>query len=194
MEKNQTLKSEYFDQVYAANDDPWNFETSDYEAAKYDATIKALPRNNYKNALEIGCSIGVLTKLLAAKCTNLLAIDVSQQALDQAAERCKSLKNVSLKKMNFADESFADNFDLIVVSEVAYYLSPGDWEAAALRLFNILEEKGQIILIHWLPIVHDYPQTGDEVHRLFSDLMTAKMKPVFNAREENYRIDIWEKL
>ena len=46
MNQNQpnTLPPEYFDHVYQANRDPWNFETSPYERAKYAATLAALPR------------------------------------------------------------------------------------------------------------------------------------------------------
>ncbi|MFC6269861.1 SAM-dependent methyltransferase [Frigoriflavimonas asaccharolytica] len=77
MENFETLRPDYFEKVYAANEDPWDFETSAYEAEKYAATITALPKDKYKNALEIGCSIGVLTELLAKKCEKLLSIDVS---------------------------------------------------------------------------------------------------------------------
>lgn len=81
MDKKQSLDSEYFKGVYNASDDPWNFETSEYEAAKYAATIAALPKGYYENVLELGCSIGVLTKLLHAKVDHLLATDISDKAL-----------------------------------------------------------------------------------------------------------------
>lgn len=95
MDKKQSLDSEYFKGVYNASDDPWNFETSEYEAAKYAATIAALPKAYYENVLELGCSIGVLTKLLHAKSGHLLATDISDKALRIAAKRCENLKNIS---------------------------------------------------------------------------------------------------
>lgn len=55
----ESLTPEYFEKVYAANDDPWDFQTSEYETAKYEATLTALPREKYKNAFEIGCSSAV---------------------------------------------------------------------------------------------------------------------------------------
>lgn len=194
MSDKNTLDTEYFNQVYAASDDPWDFETSEYEAGKYAATLAALPKNNYKNALEIGCSIGVLTKLLAQKCTSLLATDVSQKALNKAKERCKNLINVTFKKSSFAEDLGDQIFDLVVISEVAYYLSTKDWERAIFRIEKSIEIGSQIILVHWLPEVHDYPQTGDEVHDLFNELMTGKMINIFNDRQEKYRIDVWEKI
>lgn len=189
-----SLDSEYFKKVYDANDDPWDFETSDYEANKYKATLNALPDEKYQSALEIGCSIGVFTKLLAKRCDNLVATDVSQKALDKAIERCKNLENIHFIKAKFPQELPQEKFSLIIVSEVAYYLSPEDWKLAMNKLFNITKENGNIVLCHWLPEVHDYPQTGDEVHKSFAKLMNGKMKNVFNKREENYRIDVWEKL
>ena len=193
MEKKSTLTEEYFKKVYEAKHDPWNFATSAYEKKKYAATIKALPKKNYNNALEIGCSIGVLTKLLSKKCTQLLATDISDKALEQARERCKNMDHITFQKLNFPTELPNEKFDLIMVSEVAYYLSTDDWKTAIHKIYGMLLPKGQIALIHWLPEVHDYPQTGDEVHDIFSDLMNSKMKNIFNSREEKYRIDIWEK-
>ncbi len=194
MDGKQSLGPEYFKEVYAANDDPWNFETSGYEAAKYAATIEALPGKHYRNVLEIGCSIGVLTRLLAPLSGHLLGIDVSQKALDAAARRCKDLPNISFQKLSFPNELPEDQYDLIMVSEVAYYLSPAEWESAIGRLYDRLLSAGVIVLVHWLPEVHDYPQTGDEVHVRFKSMMKNKMANVFADRAESYRIDVWEKL
>lgn len=194
MENKESLTSDYFDKVYAANDDPWNFQSSEYEAEKYSSTIEALPEEKYNNALEIGCSIGVLTKLLAEKCTRLLATDVSAIALEQAKERCKDLNNVEFQILSFPQDLPVENFDLIVVSEVAYYLAPEDWKSAIEKMQKILNKNGEIILVHWLPEVHDYPQTGDEVHHTFSNEVGAEMKNIFTSRAEKYRIDIWKKV
>ena len=193
MEEKQSLDSEYFKGVYDANEDPWNFETSQYEAKKYEATIASLPKEHYESVLEIGCSIGVLTQLLAEKSTHLLATDISEKALDLAKKRCADLGNVAFRKLNFQNELPEEQYDLIMVSEVAYYLSPKDWKVAVGNLYERLKTNGNIVLVHWLPEVHDYPQTGDEVHQIFEKLMKDKMKNVFNDRAETYRIDVWAK-
>jgi cyclopropane fatty-acyl-phospholipid synthase-like methyltransferase len=193
MEEKQSLDSDYFKKVYEASDDPWNFETSDYEAKKYAATIAALPKTHYENTLEIGCSIGVLTQLLAQKSTRLLATDISEKALELAQRRCKRSENVTFKKIHFKNELPDDQYDLIMVSEVAYYLSPGDWEKSIAALYKRLEIEGNIVLVHWLPEVHDYPQTGDGVHQTFEKLMKGKMTNVLSNRADTYRIDVWTK-
>ena len=77
--------------------DPWRFATSDYERAKYEATLAALPHEIYRDVLEIGCSIGVLTRQLAPRCEKLLALDVAAKALDQARARCADLAHVAFR-------------------------------------------------------------------------------------------------
>lgn len=189
----QTLTEKYFEDVYAANDDPWDFATSRYEAKKYDATLEALPRDRYENVFEIGCSIGVLTAKLAARCERLLAVDVSEKALAQARRRCGHLARVTFEKMTVPDEFPGEKFDLILISEVGYYFAPEDWRILMAKAGAHLAEKGHIALVHWLPEVHDYPQTGDEVHDSFAEFAAGRLKNVFAAREEKYRIEVWEK-
>jgi len=69
-----SLPPGYFDALYAASPDPWAFETSAYERAKYAATLDALPARRYRRALEVGCSIGVLTRQLADRCDIKISI------------------------------------------------------------------------------------------------------------------------
>ena len=83
------LTADYFDELYAGDPDPWGFETSAYEQAKYAATIDALEGRRYAGALEIGCSIGVLTARLAEHCDALLAVDAAQAAADARARAAR---------------------------------------------------------------------------------------------------------
>ena len=190
----KSLTPEYFEKVYEAKDDPWNFKTSEYEAAKYQATIDALPRRKYENAFEIGCSIGVLTEQLASKCATLLSVDVSEKALEQARKRCEDLPNVRIEKMEIPKEFPSEKYDLILVSEVGYYLAPTDWRRAMEKIFAHLNDDGQVVLVHWTPFVHDYPQTGDAVHDSFAEFGKKKMRHSNGARTDKYRLDVWEKL
>jgi len=194
MSERKTLTPEYFDQVYAANNDPWDFTSSEYEAEKYAATLAALPGGNYNNAFEIGCSIGVLTEKLAERCDNLLAVDVSEKALEQAKKRCKNLSKVRLQIMQIPNKFPNEIFDLILISEVGYYLAPGDWQTAMKKVFAHLAADGQIVLVHWRPFVHDYPQTGDAIHDSFVEFAKDKMQNLKSLRREKYRLDVWENL
>lgn len=191
-----SLSTQYFDDVYNQNEDPWDFENSPYETSKYQATLAALPKEMYQQAFEIGCSIGVLTKMLAPKCVHLLAVEPADKAFQKAKNRVKDLPNVEVEKMLVPDEFPGQQFDLILLSEVGYYLSKPDLEKLAELMIDHLLPNGQLLLVHWTPFVPDYPQTGDEVHDFFMDLCHQKkhLKHLKFQREEKFRLDLFEKM
>ena len=180
----KTLPAAYFEDVYNANDDPWNFTSSEYEAAKYAATLDALPLGKYDSAFEIGCSIGILTEKLAVRCKNLLAVDVNEKALKQARMRCRDLTNVKFEITQIPGEFPDQDFDLILVSEVGYYLEKNDWKLAFDKIAGNLNSSGNVILVHWTPLVADYPQTGDEVHDFFADWADGLFRHIKSLRQE----------
>ena len=87
-----------------------------------------------------------------------------------------------------------ENFDLIVVSEVGYYLNVEDWKQAQGKIVSHLKSGGNVVLIHWTHFVEDYPQTGDAVHDSFADWSADELKLLDSQRTEDYRLDVWEKL
>ena len=188
-------RPDYFEMVYGANDDPWGFETSPYEAAKYDATLAALPNDRYQSGFEIGCSLGVLTERLAQRCARLLAVDVVPDVLERARKRCRDLPQVRFSLMDTPHELPDEQFDLIVLSEVAYYWSVDDLARARVELAERLLPAGNLILVHWTPWVHDYPQTGDQVHDAFMEDAgtTGPLHHLLNQREDTYRLDVFER-
>lgn len=196
MSEKNTLSSDYFDDVYNRNDDPWDFENSPYEKQKYEATLAALPRPVYENVFEIGCSIGVLTKQLASRSKRLLSVDVADLALAKAKERLKDFTQVKVEKMTVPQQFPNETFDLILLSEVGYYLSKNDLEKLAALMIEHLEPGGQLLMVHWTPFVPDYPQTGDEVHDYFMNLCQQKqhLQHLFHQREEKFRLDLFKKV
>ncbi|MDQ2857399.1 MAG: nodulation S family protein [Candidatus Eremiobacteraeota bacterium] len=183
----RSLDEAYFDRLYATADDPWNFATSPYERDKYVATLAALGAKRFTRAFEIGCSIGVLTAMLAPRCDGLLSIDISERAIALARERCGEQANLRIEKMTFPGEFPAGNFDLVVLSEVGYYWSDGDLSLAKDRIAK-LGAGGLLQLVHFLPKVEEYVRDGDAVHAAFID--DPRFTAVGAARREKYRIDV----
>ncbi|GAB3805082.1 SAM-dependent methyltransferase [Spirosoma humi] len=190
-----SLPKTYFDDVYRANDDPWSFETSPYELDKYITTLAALPRERYTNAFEIGCSIGVLSELLAQRCSRLLSVDASELPLEAARKRLASYKQVTVRQLSIPTEFPDDQFDLILLSEVGYYLTLDDLQRARQQMLDHLTENGHLLLVHWTPFVPDYPLTGDQVHEEFL-VVAGEGKPLqhlLGQRMEMYRLDLFQK-
>ena len=185
----QTLEPAYFDALYASDPDPWNFAASPYEQDKYAVTIKALPRPRYQSALEVGCSIGVLTRLLASRCDAVLAIDAARMPLAEARRRCADLPSVRFEQM-FVPEQWPNGvFDLILLSEVVYYLSREDVDRLAARVIRSLVRGGAVVLVHWTGPT-DYPLSGDEAVALFIERMGSTCIVDHLDRYSHFRLDV----
>jgi predicted TPR repeat methyltransferase len=182
-----SLGEDYFARVYADTADPWNFATSPYENEKYRATIDALGDAHFATGFEIGCSIGVLSAHLAARCDDLLSIDINERALRTARARCAQVPNIRFERMAFPQRQPGGHFDLVVISEVAYYWSEGDLHAA-IDFCATAAANGCIELVHFLPKVDDYVRDGDAVHEAF--LRDERFASTRALRAERYRIDV----
>lgn len=184
--KTDTLPPAYFEDTYKSDIDPWRFRTSTYEREKYAATIGALSRPLYKSALEVGCSIGVLTGLLAERCGSLLAIDASQTAI--TAARLTAPANVSFEVRHLPDQFPAGPFGLIVLSEVLYYFARDDLRRVADLCLDHLTPGGEILLCHWLGET-DYPLSGVEASELFAAAVVSRMPGRSIVHDDVYRLE-----
>jgi SAM-dependent methyltransferase len=183
----RSLTADYFEDIYASNSDPWQFETSEYEARKYADTLAKLGEAQFDRALEIGCSIGVLTALLAERCKELVSVDINAMALASAAKRCKDRPNVRFAQMTVPHEMPSGPFDLVMLSEVGYYWSDEDLALARSRIAGY--GAGTLVeLVHFLPRVREYKRSGDAVHATFR--ADARYEIVRSSRADRYRIDV----
>jgi phosphoglycolate phosphatase-like HAD superfamily hydrolase len=189
-----SLPPSYFEALYGTNPDPWQFKTSEYEAKKYTNTIAALSKQQYKSGFEIGGSIGVLTEKLAPMCNSLLSVEVSKLAQDQAKERCQHLPQVRFEIMRVPEQFPNEMFDLVLISEVGYYWCQEDLQKARQHIIEKLEPGGHLLLVHWTQFARDYPLNGDEVHDSFCELIPAQLRHLKGMREEQYRLDLFERV
>lgn len=176
----------YFDALYAADRDPWRFETSRYEQEKYERTMGAVP-GGIGAAFEIGCSIGVLTRQLSLRCHALLAVDVAEAALAEARRRCADRPNVTIARMRIPQEWPAGCFDLILFSEMLYYLQPEELALTAVKARASITPGGHALLVHYI-LPTDYPLSGDAAAEGFIE--SVGFTPILQRREPHYRLDL----
>ena len=184
-----SLPASYFDAIYERDPDPWRFRTSEYERAKYDATLAALPRPRHRRALEVGCSLGVLTRDLAGRCDALLAVDAAERPLAAARAACADLPHVRFGRARVPDEWPDGAFDLILLSEVVYYLDRADVSRLAERVRGGLAPGGDCLLVHWTGDT-DYPLSGDEAAARFIEAAAPFAVVTRQERAERYRLDL----
>lgn len=189
----QSLDANYFESLFQGDEDPWRLETSPYEAAKFDRSVSALGGRRYDRAFEVGCAGGSLTQRLASSTGDLLAVDISETALARARKRCATWSQVRFEQMAFPGETPSDQrFDLIVMSEVAYYWDDADLARAAEAVHRGLKAGGDLLLVHFTGDT-DYPQSGDEaVDKLWSTL-GQDFDLVLAEAHDRYRLDLWRR-
>jgi SAM-dependent methyltransferase len=156
----------YFEELYREREDPWDLATSDYERRKYAATMAALDGRGYARGLEVGCSIGTLSELLAERCDRLLAVDCAPTAVARARARLAGVPGVRVERRCLPEEQPPGEFDLIVCSEVLYYWSPPLLREALGRLRAALAPGGSLLAVHWRGPTRHYPLDGDDAHAI----------------------------
>jgi cyclopropane fatty-acyl-phospholipid synthase-like methyltransferase len=198
------IPDQVFENIYATSSDPYGYTSSDYERQKYSATLAALSRDRYSKAFEIGCSIGVLTRLLGERCDSLLSVDVVECALQQARQRCAAERNVRFARMRVPDNWPNESFDLIVISEVFYYLTVSELNLLVQRLRSSLHPAGEIILVHnrwtgtllpqWLqrsiPVLSKTSRRHDRLIALVSDFARV----IRHEQNSEYRLDLLRRI
>jgi predicted TPR repeat methyltransferase len=186
----ERLGREYFERLYAESGDPWDFETSEYEQNKYTRTLAVLGERTFRRALEAGASIGIFTEMLAKRCEELLAVDVSVRAVVAARRRLSGLGHVRVERRTLPEEMPDGPFDLIVASEVLYYFPREEMLAVLQGFERELARGGTLLAVHWRRETRTYPLQGDEVHELLAQ--NTRLQNKQTIIEPEYRIDLFE--
>ena len=184
-----TLDPGYFDEMYAVSEDPWGFTSRWYELRKAAISLAMLPVQHYDSAFEPGCSIGVLSEMLAPRCGQLLSCDLAAAAVRSAADRTAALGNVRVEQRTLPDHWPAGTFDLIVFSEILYYFAGADLDRVLDLAAAALRPGGTLLAVHWRHPVTEYPRSGDEVHHALA--AQARMARLVEHREPDFIAEVY---
>jgi cyclopropane fatty-acyl-phospholipid synthase-like methyltransferase len=190
MSKSQASRpAAHFEQLYRANPDPWNFTTSAYEQQKYEATLAALGCRRFHRALEVGCSIGVLTERLAGRCDQVVGVDFVAAAVASARARCAPYPGVSVEQMQVPQQWPEGRFDLILFSEVLYFLNEHHLLEICAHTERSILRGGEVLLVNYTGVTDD-PCSGEKAASFFIAATSAILQPIFQSRAPLYRLDL----
>ncbi len=153
-----------FEALYRADPDPWGYQSSTYEREKYEATLAACGPGPFADALELGGSIGVFSAALAPRCRHLITVDSAPTAVGSARDRLAANPGVEVRLGTIPAAIPERAYDLVVASEILYYLEPSDLEATLGRLADLMRSQGRLVAVHWRPPGSERPFTAEEVH------------------------------
>jgi SAM-dependent methyltransferase len=186
-----TAQDDHFEALYAASPDPWNVRNAWYEQRKRAVVLAALPNQHYDYAFEPGCGNGEMTLALAPRCTRILACDGSASAIAAARERVPAREGVAIEQRNLPQDwpAGAAIFDLIVISELAYYLPPDAWSAMVACIVRSLAPGGVLMMCHARRDFDDRLASTDAVHGAIHAL--PEMTPAVHHLETDFLLDGW---
>jgi SAM-dependent methyltransferase len=175
--------------------DPFGIDRSPEEQLKFARALEVCGGDGLGRVLELGCAVGSFTEVLAAHAREVLALDVSQAAVDRVAERMGGSPHVRAVAMTVPAEFPDGVFDLVVASDVLYYLPVADLRRCVDRIEAALADGGAFVAVHYVPRMGSVLD-GDEAH----DVVAAhtRLQHVLAERTEfgpgrTYRVDRFEK-
>ena len=189
----------FFETLFSTRTDPWKY-TSPYEQVKYEQSLSLLPSTRIDKALELACAEGHFTMQLASRVGSLIAADISQVALNRAAERCQEKQNISFEQLDLTKDSLPENLDLIVCSEVLYYLEDlEELKAIATKIANALAPGGYVLMAYAHLIIDEpdqpgfkwnHPFGGKVIGETFAELACLRLSK--EIRTPLYRVQLFK--
>jgi 2-polyprenyl-3-methyl-5-hydroxy-6-metoxy-1,4-benzoquinol methylase len=177
-----------FERLYLEHPDPWSYKTSAYELGKYRHALAVAEkwRRSARNALEIGCSVGVFSRMLAQRFDRVTAVDFSKEALDDAIRGSRAAKNLRFAQRALQSLDLGERFDVIFCAEVLYYLDDRDVPVVCRRLAEHLAEGGVIVFVSGDPQDRWPGILAGRFEQLFEEEVEDAMRPyrvaVFTSR------------
>ena len=165
-----------FDAVYAAGD-PWASADARYlyQRRKYDRLAGVLPRRRVARALDLGCGTGLLTRRLLTRADDVLGLDISQAAVDQARTLHAGAPGLSFEQASVLDlpASLDGRFDIVTLADTLYYLPPPledrVFKAVATRVARLLAPGGVLLLAnHFFFSANPDSRVSRRIHRAFA--------------------------
>ena len=184
------MTSSDFDRRYREDPDPWRYRSSPYERAKYAATLDACGPGPFASALELGGSIGVFSARLAPRCRSLTTIDYSATAVSAAEAELARYPHARAMLGRIPDDLPTATFDLIVASEVLYYLDDETFVATLDAIKQRLARPGRLVCVHWRRPGPERPLSAERVHAEVR--RQPWLHPVRSAPTAEYLLDSLE--
>jgi SAM-dependent methyltransferase len=164
-----------FEHLYQSLRDPWSTTVPyyRYQLRKYHIMLSLLPLRPYRRALDIGCGLGVFARELASHADQVLGVDFSRHAVDRAAELSAGVANTRFKQADLLKiaELGEGQFDLVVLADTLYYLSPLSdemFKSVRRQVVDLLAPGGTLLLVNHFYFRFDrLSRVSRDIHECF---------------------------
>lgn len=178
-----------FDALYRASADPWGTNSRWYERRKRSLLLASLPRERYGSIFEAGCGTGHVSVGLAERCDALLAGDGSVPALAIASRALAARPNATVVHQRLPQDWPQRTFDLIVLSEVLYFIDEAACREVARAARASAADTGTVVACNWRDAIDGWGHRGDQVHRRFAEALD--LPRLFAYEDDDFLLGAW---
>ncbi|MRW82750.1 methyltransferase domain-containing protein [Pseudoduganella sp. FT26W] len=186
--------TDHFQQLYEQSDDPWQVRQRWYEQRKRAVLLASLPASHMRHVFEPACGNGELTAALARQADRVTATDLSPAAVQLTRDRLAGAApgRVSVECQRIPQQWPQDSlFDLIVISEMAYYLNTAELDQLRQRCIDTLAMDGALLLCHWRHPFADRQLSTEAIHGAFDDC--PDLHRIARHDESDFLLDVWSR-
>jgi len=177
-----------FEDRYRAEGDPWATLTDPTERAKAAAVLEACGEGPFAAVCDLGAGLGLIAAALAPRSRSLLALDAAPTAVAAAAGRLAPWPGARAEVAVLPDDLPGETFDLVVASEVLYYLAPAAFAATLRWLDGAVAPAGRVVAVHWTGSAPDLQRSADDVHAALA--RRPRLTRIATTRAATYRLDV----
>ena len=182
-----------FEARYRADPDPWRTLTDPYESHKRERTLAACGPGPFAAACDLGAGTGVLAAALAPRCERLLALDGAPTAIAEAQHRLAPFPHVEACVATLPDGLPTGPLDLVVASEILYYLEDGAFTVVLRWLPGALADGGRAVAVHWTGSAPDLRRGADDVGAALAATPGLRVIEDGSGSTEGFRVDVVER-
>ncbi len=170
-----------------------DYGSSPFEAFKRRVLLRACGDRIHGRGLELACAIGENSRLLAPRCLRLLAVDSSPTAIREAERRYGERPHLRFDVAPLPQAMPRGPFDLIVASEIGYYLPLRQLQMLLRLMARELAPGGRVVLLHHLSAFDDAAQLPFLAQQRMARFFGRMMPPVFHERHARFDASAFRK-
>jgi cyclopropane fatty-acyl-phospholipid synthase-like methyltransferase len=129
--------------------------------------------------------------MLATHCDTLLVADVNETAVELARQRLADLSHVRVEQCAVPSQWPQQAFDLVVISELAYYLDSAQLDALATKIRETLSPDGTLLACHWRRPFDAALHSAETIHARLDE--RCGFTRVAHHDEPDLLLDVWSR-
>ena len=177
-----------FEAKFRDNPDPWQTFSSRYEAAKREALRHVIGPGRHGRALELAAGNGSNTAMIANAALRLDVCEGTPSGTALIRHKFGADPRISVHCTDLAEPFPASRYDLIVISEVLYYLDDTAFARLARETARTLRPGGRLVLAHHGERFPDAARDGRTSHRHFLRRLPISLRKEGAVTARRWRI------